>query len=93
MNAKAARKRRRKKLHWLVQPETIRRLWQWGLGVLAVVTLLDLAIAATPHFGVDGTFGFYAWYGLVTCAAMIVFAKALGFFLKRPDTYYGDDRE
>jgi hypothetical protein len=94
MNAKTARKRpRKKKLHWLVQPKTIRRLWQWGIGVLAMVTLLDLVIVAHPYFGIDGFFGFYAWYGLLTCAAMIVVAKALGVFLKRPDTYYGEDRE
>lgn len=93
MNAKTTRKRPRKKLHWLVRPETIRRLWQWGIGVLAVVTLLDLVIDAHPHFDIDGIFGFYAWYGLLTCAAMIVGAKVLGFLLTRPDTYYGDDRE
>jgi len=93
MNAKSARKRPRKKLHWLVRPETIRRLWQWGLAALAMLTLLDLVIAGHPHFRIDGFFGFYAWYGLLTCAAMIVVAKALGYLLSRPDTYYGDDRE
>ena len=39
-----------------------------------------------------GWFGFHAWYGFLTCAAMIVFAKCLGLLIKRPDTYYGEDR-
>jgi hypothetical protein len=94
MNAKTGGKRPRKtRLHWLTRPETIRRLWQWGIGMLAVLTLLDLVIEIHPYFGIDGSFGFYAWYGFLTCAAMIVAAKALGFLLTRPDTYYGDDRE
>ena len=41
-----------------------------------------------PGFGIDGTFGFYAWYGLGTCVAMVLFAKGLGVLLKRRDTYY-----
>jgi hypothetical protein len=39
-------------------------------------------------FGLDGTFGFGAWFGFVSCIAMVAFAKALGAVLKRRDTYY-----
>lgn len=77
-------------LHWLVRPTTIRLLWRWGLVVLAGLTLLDLVVHGHPAFGIDGTFGFYSWYGFATCAAMIIGAKGLGFFLKRKDTYYDD---
>lgn len=74
--------------HWLVRPTTIRRLWMAGCAMLAGLVLLDLVIAHKPHFGIDGTFGFGAWFGFATCVAMVVFAKGLGAILKRPDTYY-----
>lgn len=77
-------------LHWLVRPSTIRKLWIWGLIMLALVALSDLLLTPHPHFGVDGYFGFYSAYGLVTCVAMVIGAKALGIFLKRKDTYYDD---
>jgi hypothetical protein len=76
--------------HWLTRPETIRRIWWWGLGILAVIALGDLVLHGHPHFGIDGTFGFYSWYGFITCVAMVVFAKGLGIFLKRKDTYYDE---
>ena len=76
--------------HWLVRPATIRLLWRVFIAVLAVIVLGDLVVHGHPAFGVDTTFGFYAWYGFATCVAMIVFAKALGVFLKRGDTYYDD---
>lgn len=76
--------------HWLVRPRTIRMLWLVGLCLLALLVLADFAIVGHPHFGIDGTFGFYAWYGLVACAAMVLFAKAIGVVLKRRDTYYDD---
>lgn len=82
-------------LHWLVRPRTIRGLWIGGSIVLALLVLADLLIHPHALFGVDATFGFYAWYGLVTCMAMVIGAKALGVLLKRPDDYYpegdGDD--
>lgn len=77
--------------HWLVRPETVRWLWRGGLLMLLFLVLADFFVHAHPYFKIDGTFGFYSWYGLVVCAAMVIFAKGLGVFLKRKDTYYDDE--
>jgi len=77
--------------HWLVRPETVRWLWRGGLLMLVSLVLADFFVHAHPYFKIDGTFGFYSWYGLVVCAAMVIFAKVLGVFLKRKDTYYDDE--
>ena len=74
--------------HWLVRPGTIRLLWIVFAVILAAVVLADLAIEPHPFFGLDGTFGFGAWFGFFSCVALVLFAKALGAALKRPDTYY-----
>ena len=74
--------------HWLTRPATIRRLWVGFILVLIVLVALDLVVAHHPHFGIDGTFGFGAWFGFLSCVALVGFAKALGALLKRPDTYY-----
>jgi len=74
--------------HWLTRKSTIRRLWIGSAVALAATVLMDLAIEHHPYFGLDGTFGFGAWFGFASCVAMIAFAKALGAILKRPDTYY-----
>jgi len=77
-------------LHWLAHPETIKKLKILGLGILAILVLADFFIHPHAAFGIDGTFGFYSWYGLLTCFAMILFSKILALFLKRKDTYYDD---
>ncbi|MPZ37484.1 MAG: hypothetical protein GEU95_05375 [Rhizobiales bacterium] len=74
--------------HWLVRESTIKKLWVAFAVVLIATVLMDLVVAHHPYFGLDGTFGFGAWFGFVSCAAMVIVAKALGLFLKRPDTYY-----
>ena len=79
------------KKHWLVRPKTVYWLWRGGITLLALLVMADLFIHAHPSFQIDGTFGFYSWYGLVTCVAMVLFAKALGIILKRKDTYYDND--
>ena len=76
--------------HWLVQPGMIRVLWIGLIVTLAITVLFDLVVEQYVIFGVEGIFGFAAWYGLLACVAMILAAKGLGFFLKRPDRYYDD---
>ncbi len=77
--------------HWLVRRETIRFLWIVFAVVLAAVVAADFLIHGHALFVIDGGFGFNAWYGLVTCVAMVLFAKLLGFLIKRPDDYYDRD--
>ena len=78
--------------HWLVRPRTVRALWAIFILVLGATVAAELFVAHEAHFGIDGYFGFHAWYGLAACAVMIVFAKVLGLVLKRRDTYY-EERE
>jgi hypothetical protein len=77
-------------LHWLVRPKTIRLLW-WIFGVILALTVAaQFFIHLHEYFTVDGWFGFYAVFGFVSCLGMVLFAKVLGFVLKRPDTFYDD---
>lgn len=82
-----------KQKHWLERPTTIRRLWILFIAILALTVIAQIFIPVHGDFGIDGTFGFNAWYGFASCIAMVAVAKALGIFLKRKDTYYGDDDE
>lgn len=74
--------------HWLTRDSTIRLLWIVFAVVLAGTVLMDLVVHHHAHFGFDGTFGFGAWFGFASCVLLILAAKALGWMLKRPDTYY-----
>lgn len=74
--------------HWLVRPNTIRNLWRGSIAILALLVLADAFVEHHSHFGIDGSFGFSAWYGFATCVVLIAGAKLIGIFLKRPDTYY-----
>jgi uncharacterized membrane protein len=85
-------KQQQSQQHWLVRPATIRKLW-WLFGiVLALTVIAQFVIHIHAHFGADGWFGFYALFGFFGCVAMVLFAKILGFVLKRPEHYYDDER-
>lgn len=74
--------------YWLVRPKTIRMLWIVFIAILAATVLADLFIEHHATFWIEGTFGFGAWFGFLSCVVLIVGAKVIGFVLKRPDTYY-----
>ena len=79
--------------HWLARPTTIKLLWRVFAVVLALTVLAQAFIYVKGYFGVDGWFAFGAVFGFHSCLAMVLFAKGLGFFLKRDEDYYtqGDD--
>ena len=76
--------------HWLARPTTIRKLWWAFSAVLALTVVAQLFIYVKGYFGVDGWFGFGAVYGFLCCLVMVLFAKALGYLLKRPNDYYAE---
>jgi len=78
-------------LHWLYRPKNRSKLW-WGFAfILAITILAQIYIHVHAYFTVDGWFGFHAIFGFVACAGMVLFAKLLGFLLKRAEDYYDDD--
>ena len=76
--------------HWLYRPRTRRWLVGAGIAVLALSLLAELLVHLHPAFAFDAWFGFNAVYGFLACVAMVLFAKALGWLVKRPDDYYGN---
>jgi len=74
--------------HWLARPATIKLLWKIFIAVLVGLVLAQALIYVKGYFGVDGWFGFGAAFGFLSCLAMVLFAKGLGYVLKRPEDYY-----
>jgi hypothetical protein len=80
--------------HWLARPATIKLLWRIFIAVLMVLVLAQAFIYVKGYFDIDGWFGFGAVFGFLSCLAMVLVAKGLGFVLKRPNDYYdGEDRD
>ncbi|MEQ8345694.1 MAG: hypothetical protein RIB84_11660 [Sneathiellaceae bacterium] len=81
----------------LAQPRTLRRLWGVLAGALLLVVLANFAITPKGHFGIDGSFAFFAWFGFLSCLALVILGKVIGVFVRRDESYYatgldlGDD--
>lgn len=82
----------REKDYWLARPSSIRLLWRIFIAVLVGLVALQLVVKVKGYFGIDGWFGFGAAYGFLSCAAMVIVARLLGFVLKRPEDYYTKER-
>jgi hypothetical protein len=79
--------------HWLDEPRNVKRLWRGFLALLAATVVAEFFLTLHPHFAVESLPAFYAVYGFLACAAMIIAAKGIGMLLKRADTYYRADDE
>jgi surface polysaccharide O-acyltransferase-like enzyme len=55
-----------------------------------IVFALEWTYEKHSYFHAEDITGFYAYYGFVMFTALILVAKALRYFVKRPEDYYGD---
>ncbi len=77
---------------WVYRDSTKRLLMALLLIGCAVSVGLEFFIKEKhPKFGIDGTFGFFALLGFISCTIMIFLAKLLGFVFKVPTDFYGDE--
>jgi len=77
--------------HWLLRKANIRKLWIGFIAILILTVVAGLFVHQHESFGIEDSFGFFAWYGFITCVGMVVFVKLLGVLLKRPENYYDDE--
>jgi hypothetical protein len=73
---------------WLARPSTIRLLWRVFAGMLILSVAVQAVFPVKGYFGIDGWFGFGAVFGFLSCLAMVLVAKGLGFLLKRDKDFY-----
>ena len=76
------------KQNWFYRKSSIKKLYISALIILGVVLFVEYFIILHPHFGIEKIFGFHAVFGFLSCIVLIIFAKLLGFLVKRKDDYY-----
>ena len=57
-----------------------------AIGTLSV--LLDFTYDKHGHLPIEDTIGFHAWYGFVSCVALVFAARGLRRILMRDEHYY-----
>lgn len=69
-------------------PRTITLLWALFCIALLASVIAGLFVHGHPHFDIEATLFFPAWFGFVACAAIVWGSKLLGLALKKPENYY-----
>ncbi len=78
----------KKEFDYFDKPETIRKLWIMLYVICGLTVIPDFFTHRHAYFGIDGYFSFYAILGFIFCAALILFSKLVGLFLKAKENYY-----
>ena len=77
------------KVHIFDKPQNVRRVL-WALVAMCIATIgADFVYHRHIVHPWEGVWGFYAIYGFVMFTALILAAKTLRIFIKRPENYYG----
>ena len=81
---------------WFATPANANKIFAALIALCLLLFLSDFTYKKYGHFAVEYIPGFYAAYGFVMFAGLILAAKTLRVFIKRPEDFYGDkaiDRE
>ena len=61
----------------------------WTIVVVGVITVLtDFTYEKHGHLEIENGLGFHAWYGFVSCVALVLAARGLRRILMRDEDYY-----
>lgn len=83
-------------LTWVDRPGSAMKLVWVLAGLCALLVLADFTYDKHGQFAVEHYPGFFGAYGFVMFTGLILAARALRFFIRRREDYYGDkaiDRE
>lgn len=78
---------------WFERPVNIAKLIIGLEAACIAVVLADLFYTNPhPHFAIESSFAFQAWFGFVTFVVIVFLGRVLRLFVSRPEDYYDGDR-
>jgi membrane protein YdbS with pleckstrin-like domain len=82
-----------KREHIFDKPRNVRRLLYVLYSICALLLAVEFLYHRHAQHGWDDWPGFYAGYGFVGCVLLVLVARVMRRFLKRPEDYYeaGDE--
>ena len=81
----------KKEFDWFDKPDNIRRLKIVSYLILTASVLAELFVPRHASHIWDKIPGFYAFFGFITCAVLIIGSKFLGkYWLKKDENYYDE---
>ena len=75
-------------LLWVDRPGSATTVFRVLAGLCALVFVLDFTYEKHGYFAVENLPGFFGVYGFVMFTGLIIAAKTLRFFIKRPEDFY-----
>jgi len=76
--------------HIFDKPGNVRRLLYVLYSICALLLAIEFLYHRHPQHAGDDWPGFYAAYGFIGCVLLVLIAKLLRRFLKRPENYYDE---
>lgn len=74
---------------WFERPGGVRLMIVGLVAACAVVTVADFFYENPhPHFAIETTFGFQAWFGFVAFAVIVFLGRAVRPIVSREEDYY-----
>jgi hypothetical protein len=76
------------KPRWLDHKENVTKVY-WSVWIVCALLLaVQLLVNIHGEFAFEEWFGFHGFFGFVACVALVLVAKGLRIWLKRPEDYY-----
>lgn len=74
---------------WFERPRNIRIMITALVVICAALALADMFYSNPhPHFPIETTFAFPAWFGFVSFVVVVFLGSLLRLFVSRPEDYY-----
>lgn len=77
-----------RKLLWLDDMKNVNRIVFGLYGLCALLFVADFFYKKKTYLDLEDVPGFYALYGFIMCAALVVCARGMRLFLMRSEEYY-----
>lgn len=76
---------------WFYKRDSVKKLWIFGTAILSITLLSEVWIHLHAYFQIVDFFAFNALFGFLSCVLMVLFAKLLGYLIKRKEDYYHNE--